>query len=213
MGHVLLIASLSAAFLESWKDGDLGILVHSAYPYYSRTRHRGARAECDWVQDLTEAVKAGDPRATRVAAQCLATHPRLAGFRGTVIPAPRSSSSRPGLIGLAEELVSAGVGQRAANLVRREVPVGSSRMRRRQGLGGVSVEQHAESMGVSGEIPDGPILIVDDVFTTGGTIQAVALKLRQAGHTGPICGATVSWVSSDPSQMSDCPQKYATRRI
>ena len=42
------------------------------------------------------------------------------------------------------------------------------------------------SFDIEGEIPDGPILIVDDICSKGGTFYFTAKKLREKGFTGNI---------------------------
>jgi len=187
--------------------------LFAAFVYLSKTQHRGLDEDCDAVQDLIERLKSGDRQAATQAAKGLARHPQLRGFDGVVIPAPRSTAGRPALTMFANTLVSQGIGNRVETPVVREVPVESSRMRRRRGLPGVPLEQHEESMGVRahGISPDEPVLVVDDILTTGATLRAVANQLRKAGHRAPIMGAAAGYYEPDPSEHEACPVNYIRR--
>ena len=191
----------------------VSVPIYAAYTYLSKTKYRGLDADCDQVQDLIEKLKQGDTGATQDAAKVLAKHPKLVGFSGVVVPAPRSSSDRPSLLALARALVRHGVGTRVEVPVVRVAPVESSRMRRRQGLPGVSFDDHVQSLGVQehGILPDEDVLLVDDIVTTGATIKAVASRLRQAGHRGSIIGAAAGHAEGDPSEAGTCPVQYVTR--
>jgi len=199
---------------DKGKDKEAGSLpVYTALMYLSRTAHRGVHAECDRVQDTIQALKDGDARAARFCARTLAKHPGLRGFKGAVVPCPRSSSKNPPLTAFAEALVRHGVGSRVTVAVVRESPVESSRLRRRKGLPGVDSGVHQKSMGLSKDAldPNEPVVIVDDIFTTGGTIRAVAGTLRRGGHKGRIIGATAGYYEADASKASQCPINYAKK--
>ena len=185
--------------------------VHAGMAYVSRTRHRGHSEAHDAIQDLVQGVKDGSPTATRTAATWLSRHPSLQGFDGVVIPAPRSDTGKPMLHGLAEALVAEGVGQRAVSAVTRTEPVVSSRIRRHGGSPGLTAADHAATMTADlGDIdPYTPILIADDVFTTGATLRAVERTLRRAGHRGPIHAAVVGHYVEDPAHVPD-PLSHAT---
>ena len=185
------------------------IPIYTVFVYISRTRYRGMYAECDDVQDLVQKLKDGDRSATQEAAAALADHPSLRGFRGVVIPAPRSSAGRSSLAGFARELVDLGVGSRVEVPVVRHTPVESSRLRRREGLPGVPAEEHLRTLGVGehGIDPKEDVLIVDDVVTTGATINSIAQVLRDGGHRGKIIGAAVASTEPNPTE-NPCRIKY-----
>jgi len=190
----------------------MSIAVYSAVPYFSRGHHRGLDQDCDAAQDLIEAVKAGDMSAIKLGVKALARHPKLKGFKGIVTAAPRSSQSRPSNLIIAQELVSWGVGTTALQMVVRGTAVPSSRLRRRLGKEGVPFQQHLDSMVFVGQPTSEPVLVIDDMFTTGTTLSATAARIKKGGHQGTITGATVGYFVDDPRQVPDCPLKYTTLR-
>ena len=87
---------------------------------------------------------------------------------------------------LMAEVVAAELGLRAARLLRRGSgsQLGRSRDQR---LGGVAVRARGDVTG--------PVLLVDDVITTGASLTAAAARLRLAG-AGAVHGLTVAWAAS-----------------
>lgn len=179
--------------------------VYTSYIYLPQSQFRGVSSACDGVQDLIESLKAGDKRATEEVARTMAAHPSLRGFKGVVVPAPRSTPGHT-MADLAGALVRHGVGDKVVKAIARRYPVESSRLRRHQGLPGLSEAEHMESMSPD-EILDQtvPVLVVDDVYTTGSTLRATAWTLQRVGHWGEIIGAAAAMVTTD---MSVCPIKY-----
>jgi DNA topoisomerase IB len=185
--------------------------VYAAFVYLSRTHHRGISPDCDGVQDLIQKLKDGDPKAARKCAAHLSSHPALRGFRGVVVPAPRSKGTSPPLMRFAEALVAQGVGTRAETAASRVAPVESSRMRRQRGLPGVTLDDHIQSIAVAGIDPNEDVLIIDDIVTTGTTIKAVAARFRQAGHRGKILGAAAGYYEPNASEAPACPINFVRK--
>lgn len=173
--------------------------VASSIAFVSTTAFPTVPEPFEQARRLVLALKEGDAGAARECAGIMARHPLLRGFDGIVSPAPRSTPERTAHLALAKALVSRGVGTAVQILVRRSKAVPSSRLLRRQGLPGVPVDQHVDSM-ESEEPPSvSPVLFVDDVFTSGATLRAAALVLRRAGWEGAIWGATAGYAVPAPS--------------
>jgi len=189
------------------------MIVYSAVTYLSSSKYRGISKECDRAQDLIEAVKSGDRKAIEEAAKILSGHPGLRGFKGIVTGAPRSKQGRPSNLVIARALVENGVGSSVEELVTRKTPVSSSRLLRRSGREGVSFDEHVASMAFVGSTSDRPVLIVDDMFTTGATLRATAKRIQDSGHSGSIMGATIGFDAATPAAAKDCPVKFATFRV
>jgi hypoxanthine phosphoribosyltransferase len=60
-------------------------------------------------------------------------------------------------------------------------------------------------MGAAGQIREidqyEPLLLVDDVFTSGNTLRAMEATLRAAGHKGVIMLATGGYAVDDPREV------------
>jgi len=150
--------------------------VYAALGYVSTTRFpdddvppstRIARA-------LTLRVKAGDEQASAAAARWLfAAFPALAvELAGAVfVPLP-SSKVAPPTESFARALARHVARARVCALIHRITAVRSSRLLRRTGHPGISIEEHLESMNVVGAADRyRRIVFVDDVFTTGATAK------------------------------------------
>lgn len=200
---------LKSMIREVLTQGATSVPVYTAFVYISRTRYRGVYAECDDVQDLVQELKDGNPAASQESAEALAGHPSLQKFQGVVVPAPRSSAGRHSLSSFAQDLVDLGIGERVEVPVVRHTPTESSRLRRREGLAGVPAAEHLRTMGLNahGIDPNEDVLIVDDVVTTGATINSIAQVLRDGGHMGKIVGAAVASTEPNPSE-NPCQIKY-----
>jgi len=187
--------------------------VASSAIYLSRAKARGLDPACDDVQDLVEALKRNDPAAIDAAAELLAGHPALRDFDGTVVATPRSSDRRPqSNVALAEALVDYGVGSRAVPAVARVVAVPSSRARRRKYGSvdaGVPYAEHRRTMAVVEPLGTyEPVLLVDDILTSGTTLMATADTLEDAGHRGARTGAVLAYYEDDTRRAAACPVDF-----
>lgn len=214
LGLLLLVG---VSFQEEGGVLDFGpdLTVYSVARYLSRSQFRGYSLSYDEAQDLVESVKLGNELAISDAANLLAMHPGLLGFRGYVVPTPRSHEDRPSLEALAVALVQRGVGSVAVRAVWREKPVASSRLLRRARRPGVQPPEHQESFQVApGMIPyDAPVLLVDDMITEGNTLRGAVAALRRSGHTGPIFAATVGAWESSPKGLPVTAFSHLKRQV
>ncbi len=172
--------------------------VHAALTYVSR-RWRGLWPAIDDVQDLIEGLKVGEAWAAGLGAGRLAEQLRdVVAPGGVIAVAPRSRPGRPSLAPLARCLAKL-LGCRARpNLLVRRRPVPSSRRLRRRGRPGVPLQRHATTIRVVGPLPRRPLLVVDDVVTSGATLLACERVLREAGCLGPIALAAVARTKRPP---------------
>ncbi len=163
--------------------GFASVYVYS--PGGSCTSSRRSRA-------LRSALKSADARfLERFAARVLRTCEESASFGrflagGVLVPVPASTPGRGGADSvsecLARVLLGRGlggaiwVGLRRVHAVRRS-SVAKPRER-------PTVHEHYASMAVAaGEVPDGELILVDDVITKGRTLLAAASRLKEA-HPG-----------------------------
>jgi hypothetical protein len=195
---LLLVGALAPDPGPNLPVTSLGIASSLAYTSRSRFRDEGSLAAA--IQDLVELVKFGDGTGLALAARIVSRHPSVAGFRGAVVPIPRSHANRPSMLSFADQLVACGVGTRAVALLSRRDPVPSSRMLRREGRRPISALEHFRSMSsVDGVLePHEPVLLLDDIVTQGNVMIGAACALRAGGHFGSVTGATLAWYH-DPS--------------
>ena len=130
------------------------------------------------VRSLVRDLKRGD----RSAVESVVTRMRqvLGAMNGVFVPVPRHDAALPWVM----RDVCALLG-RTSTCVLRAGQVPSSHEARRQQRPVPDLAQHVAPMVVRGVVV-GPIVIVDDVVTSGTTMNAVEQTIRAAGYRGPI---------------------------
>ena len=113
-------------------------------------------------------LKVPTAAAIRVAAPLMAT---LIDGACWLVPVPASNGSLVANLALARAIADMVLGARVKCVVGRAYPVESSASRRKRGLFGLTVEQHA-IIRISGPMQLLPLYFVDNVITTGTTIAA-----------------------------------------
>lgn len=169
--------------------------LYSCFPFVTG---RHAQEQDQKFADTIRSLKQGDRAAAKLCAGILADHPSISSFTGILTPAPRSTSASPrSNILLCEALLAEGIGQEAIAFVGRAEDMPSAAKLRERGRGEIKTERHVQSMHILEEPPpDEKILIIDDVFTTGSTLRAVATVLVQAGVPNRnLSAATVAYRS------------------
>jgi predicted amidophosphoribosyltransferase len=176
------------------------IPVYSAFSYVSTTKYPSASPSHYKARQLVLDMKRGDRQAAKVIAKWLVRkYPRLLDFKGTVVPAARSTKERKPHLHFANALFELGVGSSVADLFQRTKDLPSSRGRRQAGLPGTTMEEHLGSLAVTGEPVQGGVLIVDDVITSGAMLKASVRVLKRAGFSGPFLAATAAVTIEEPS--------------
>lgn len=179
----------------------VGVPVYAAFTYVSTTKHPRVPPTYEAARRVVLSLKAGDAAAARaVAKRLIAENPKLRRFRGVIVPAPRSTIARLPHTHLAQALHNLGVGTQVATLVKRTRDVPSSRMLRRRGEPGLTSEQHEETLRAQEGYKNLPVLIVDDVFTTGATLRATIQVLKRAGYRGPFSAAVAAYAIESPNE-------------
>jgi phosphoribosylpyrophosphate synthetase len=120
---------------------------------------------------------------------------------------PRSAPSKQRKIekALTHALISEGIASMSIDALDRVKDIGSSRIRRRKGMGGTTPEEHEASMSLRYPLaPNANVLFLDDVFTSGSTMRAAAKILRtKGGHKGTIYGLSVGYAINHPDDRPD----------
>lgn len=161
----------------------IAIEVVSAVAYVSSRLYPEVPPEWRRARAIVHGVKEGDAAALDDAATMIAHLCR--GFRGIVAPVPRSAPGRPSLMALCQRIVARGVGREARVIVERARAVTSSRELRRADREAISIAEHVASMRLVAT-PDAPVLFVDDMFTEGRTITAVARVVGRSIHAATV---------------------------
>jgi phosphoribosylpyrophosphate synthetase len=215
--------------------GHFTVPVYALWPYVSN--RNATTEERQRLQRVVLAVK--DGRRLRVGTRSVDGADRVvelikkapevpAIFDGspTLIPMPSSEVTlRPPspatwpVYNLATALARGGLGRTAYPTIRRVIAVEkSSRARSLQDR--TTIQRHIETLRRVGDLPDGPVVLVDDIVTTGTLIAAMTTMLRRAGYEGEVRAfatartpkgssdfqrnyeGTVSW--SPTSSWADC---------
>ncbi len=140
------------------------------------------------VRDTAYGLKTAEPLAVERAASRMAE--RVA--RGSVlIPVPNSQGDTSANRALARA-IALRAGAVVEDVLRREAPVESSRERRTRGVPGLQVEQHRIT---ATRVPRGNLVLVDNVITTGNTMESArrALGTRAAGLAYAKAREVLGW--------------------
>jgi len=143
-----------------------GLQVFHAEPYVS-PRHRQLTPREEHVRAVAYALKVPDPAAVHEAALAMAS---LVPPGAALVPIPSSAGSLTANAALAGALAGM-TGGYVAPILRRASPVEASHQRRRRGEHGLLPEAHAASFAATGPVPPGPVVLVDNVVTSGATLE------------------------------------------
>ena len=143
-----------------------GLQVFHAEPYVS-PRHRQLTPREEHVRAVAYALKVPDPAAVHEAALAMAS---LVPPGAALVPIPSSAGSLTANAALAGALAGL-TGGYVAPILRRASPVEASHQRRRRGERGLLPEAHAASFAATGPVPPGPVVLVDNVVTSGATLE------------------------------------------
>jgi hypothetical protein len=112
-----------------------------------------------------------DGEAMEIAAKAMAP---LVPAGAVLVPAPDSTGTVKANEYLAGYILQHLTGALVRTVVRRVTPVASSRLLRRAGGRGLSIEEHVASMAQIAPLPPGrPIVVIDNVAMEGNTINAI----------------------------------------
>jgi hypothetical protein len=143
-------------------------MVRYAVRYVS-PRHRPLTEGEQFIRRVAYDLKAPTPEAVATAAPLMAA--LIDPGPCWLIPVPSSSGSTDANIALCRAIRALVPGARIVIGIRRSHPVESSCSRRRRGLMGLAVEQHAFAR-CCGPLLRLPVWFVDNVVTTGTTLRA-----------------------------------------
>ena len=146
-------------------------MVHYATRYVS-PRSRPLTEDEKLIRQVSYDLKIPTPAAIEIAAPLMAA--LLERKPCWLLPIPSSSGSTEANMALCRALQRLIPGARIAVGLRRIHPVESSCARRRRGLLGLSVEEHAFAR-CCGPLLRMPVWFIDNVVTTGATLRAAHL--------------------------------------
>lgn len=141
---------------------------------YVSPRERPLSAKERRIREVAYGLKDADAKAIRYASRFMAGYlpPDV-----VLVPIPTSTGSRRANMALAEAIARK-LGARVADVLRRERPVESSRARRIEGRCGLRPEKH----GIKARYrPRGNIVFIDNVITTGSTVEAARRAIGGRG--------------------------------
>jgi len=127
------------------------------------------------VREIAIGIKTGEPRAVQAAARAMAP---LVSPGSVLVPVPGHlvGPPGPGALALAHEIARLAGAQVYVALVRGR-SVLSSRSRRRGGFRGLDPLQHAATMRLVGPVPQGNVILIDNVVVSGATLEGARQAL------------------------------------
>lgn len=133
------------------------------------------------IRGVSYGLKYADPPAIAEAVRVMAP---LLPKRASLVPIPTSSGNLEPNAELAARLAAV-TGGVVVRLIGRRSAVPSSRERRLRGEPGLTPEEQEDSLVVTGDLPAGPVVLIDNVLTTGATFEGTWRALgRPANVTG-----------------------------
>lgn len=165
-------------------------MIYSVAPYVS-FRETG---QVDWASDLVRRMKVGDADPDEIEELAIELVNYIVEQPGlytvdAVVPMPRRRPDRPNDLELLAEAVAEWLSVEAPRdwLVRVARPRGGFRKWHRTRH---TAEEHAESMAVAGPDDFDHVLVLDNVLTTGGTMEGAFLAIERDSSAEPV-GLTV----------------------
>lgn len=148
------------------------------------------------MQDRVDRIKAGDADACAQMVEELRPHIQL---DAVVVCCPRSVARIGGRADYTDAFLARGIPARRC--LTRVIPVASSRALRNSGGTGLAPVEHMASIGVDRTLlPESncPVVLVDDIVTTGSTMLGCLLALRHAGFVGAVMGLAYGRLTHGP---------------